>query len=181
VSSGALVSPGVGPQPNSQGGKNANFGLSLSQPMLQKCCGKWWGKQSHRNHFAGSKNFIMLADSGEMSSPLISIRRWVIYPPGGLCNQGIFAVDGSQVVRKTSQLQRNKLVTEFPPTPLQNVVTVTENLAEPSWRSVTLLSLQKAAYSLQSREFKVNSRHTINPRKIAILVPTGVCLVHICS
>jgi hypothetical protein len=43
----------------------------------------------------------------------ISVRRWVIYPPGGLCNQGFFAVYGSQVVRKTNQLQRNKLITEF--------------------------------------------------------------------
>jgi hypothetical protein len=39
-------------------------------------------------------------------------------------------VYGSQVVRKTSQLQRNELVTEFPLNPLQNVVTVTENTAE---------------------------------------------------
>jgi hypothetical protein len=59
----------------------------------------------------------------------------------------------------------------FSPTPIQNVVTVTGNLAEPSWRSVTLLSLQKAACSPQPRELKVNSRHTVNPRKIAMLAP----------
>jgi hypothetical protein len=55
-----------------------------------------------------------------------------------------FAVDGSQVVRKTNQLQRNRLVQSFPTTPLQTVVTVTGNLAGPNWKSVTL-SLQKAA------------------------------------
>jgi hypothetical protein len=72
--------------------------------------------------------------------------------------------------------QKDKSVTEkqvgYRVSPLQNVITVTGNLAEPSWRSVTLLSLQKAACSPQSREFKVNSRHTVNPRKIAKLAPT---------
>jgi hypothetical protein len=92
-------------------------------------------------------------------------------PPGGLCNQGGFA-GGSQVVRKTSQLQRNKLVQSFPSAPLQTMVTVTGNLAEPSWRSVTLLSLQKAACGLQSREFKANSRDIVNSREVTMLAPT---------
>jgi hypothetical protein len=52
------------------------------------------------------------------------------------------------------------------------VVTVTGNLAEPSLRSVTLWSLQKAAHSAQSKKFKGNSRHIVNPRKIAMLAPT---------
>jgi hypothetical protein len=73
--------------------------------------------------------------------------------------------------------QKDKSVTEkqvgYRVSPLQNVVTITGKLAEPSWRSVTLLSFQKAACSLQSREFKVNSRHTVNPRKIAMLAPTS--------
>jgi hypothetical protein len=47
---GWIVSPGVQPQPNSQGGKNDNCGLFHSQPMHQKCCGKW-GKQSHWDYF----------------------------------------------------------------------------------------------------------------------------------
>jgi hypothetical protein len=68
--------------------------------------------------------------------------------------------------------------TEFPLyPPLQTVVTVTGNLAEPSWRSVTFLSLQKAACGPQSREFKANSRHTVNPRKVATLAPT----IYICT
>jgi hypothetical protein len=112
---------------------------------------------------------------GDMFSKLwasIRVRRWVIYPPGGLCNQGFFAVYRLQEVRKTSQLQRNNLVTEFLPNPLQNTVTVTANLTEPSWRSVTFLSLQRATYRPQSWEFKANSRHTVNPPKIATLAPT---------
>jgi hypothetical protein len=92
--------------------------------------------------------------------------------PGGLCNQVVFAVCGSQVVRKTSQLQETSWLQSFPPTPLKNVVTVTGNLAEPSWRSV-ILSVQRAACSPLHREFKVNSGHTVNPRKIAMLAPTA--------
>jgi hypothetical protein len=53
------------------------------------------------------------------------------------------------------------------------MVTVTVNIAEPSWRSVILLSVQRAACSSHSREFKANSGHTVNPRKIAMLAPTA--------
>jgi hypothetical protein len=52
------------------------------------------------------------------------------------------------------------------------MVTGTGNLAGPSWRSVTLLSLKKAVCSPQSREFKANFRHTVNPKKIATSAPT---------
>jgi hypothetical protein len=86
-------------------------------------------------------------------------------PPGGFCS--VWFTGG----QKDKSVKRNKLVQSFPSTSLQTVVTVTGNLAEPSWRSVTLLSLQKAACSPQSREFKANSRHTVNPRKIAMLAP----------
>jgi hypothetical protein len=120
----------------------------------------------------------MLVDSGEINSqspePRSESGDELCTPQGGLCNQGVFAVDSSQVVRKTSQLQRNKLVQSFHSSPLQTVVAVTGNLAGPSWKSVTLLSLQKAACGPQSREFKANSRHTVNPRKIATLAPTIV-------
>jgi hypothetical protein len=90
-----------------------------------------------------------------------------------LCNQVVFAVYGSQVIRRTSQLQETSWLQSLPPTPLQNVVTVTGNLAESSWRSVILLSVQRAACSPHSRSFKVNSGHTVNPRKIAMLAPTA--------
>jgi hypothetical protein len=62
----------------------------------------------------------MLADSGEISfhnpepqseSGDKLYTSQVAYFPGG------FAVYGPQVVRETSQLQRNKLVTELPPQP----------------------------------------------------------------
>jgi hypothetical protein len=46
-------------QPRSQ---KCQLWYPLSQPMLQR------GKQSHQDHFAGSKNFITLADSGEINS-----------------------------------------------------------------------------------------------------------------
>jgi hypothetical protein len=62
-----VASPGVGPEPNSHGGKNDNFGLSHSWEMHQKCCGKRQEKQSHWDHFAASRNFIMLADSWKIS------------------------------------------------------------------------------------------------------------------
>jgi hypothetical protein len=78
----------------------------------------------------------MLADSEEINSqspePQSELGDELIYPPCGLCNQEVFTVYGSQGVRETSQLHRNKLVTEFPLNPLQTVVTVTGNLAEPS-------------------------------------------------
>jgi hypothetical protein len=78
----------------------------------------------------------MLADLEEINSQSLEPRSEsgdeLYTPPGGLCNQGFFAVYGSQAVRKISQLQKNKLITEFLPKPLQNVVTVTGNLAEPS-------------------------------------------------
>jgi hypothetical protein len=112
---------------------------------------------------------------GKFSKPWapISVRRWVIYSPGPLCNRrgGGFStwLTGGH---KDKSVQRNKLVIEFSHNPLPNVVTVTGKLAEPRWRSVTLLSLQKAACSSQSREFKVNFRHTVNPRKIATLAST---------
>jgi hypothetical protein len=32
------------------------------------CGGKWRGKQSHRDYFAGSRNFILIAHSGEIRS-----------------------------------------------------------------------------------------------------------------
>jgi hypothetical protein len=88
---------------------------------------------------------IMLADSGKIIFQSPEARS---VSGGGLCNQGVFARDGSQVVRKTSQLRRNKMVQSFPSThPLQTVVTVRGDLVGPSWRSVTLLSLQKASCS----------------------------------
>jgi hypothetical protein len=58
---------------------------------------------------------MTLGDSGEINSQSPEPRSESedeLFTPGGLCNQG-FAVYGSQVVRKTIQLQRNKLVTEF--------------------------------------------------------------------
>jgi hypothetical protein len=104
-----VVSPGVGPQPNSQGGKNANFGLFLSWPMHQKCC----GKQSHQDHFAGSRDFIMLADSGEVSSQSLEphqCQEMGCIPLGRVKQPEVFFsiwVFGSY--RKTSWLQ------DFPP------------------------------------------------------------------
>jgi hypothetical protein len=95
--------------------------------------------------------FITLADSGEIISqspePLSESGDELYTPQVVYVTRG-FAVDGSQVVRKTSQLERNRLV-QFPSTPLQTVVTVTGNLAGPSWRFVTLLSLQKATCGLR--------------------------------
>jgi hypothetical protein len=132
------------------------------------CCGKRREKQSHQDHFAGSRNFYyasrLRGDNFSKPWAPIIVRKWVIYPSGGLCNQGVFAVDGSQVVRKTSQLQRNKLVQSFPSTPLQTVVTVTGNLAGPSWRSVTFWACKKLLVAPRVG----NSRQildTINPRK----------------
>jgi hypothetical protein len=126
------------------------------------------------NHFAGSRNFIMLADSGQINSQ--SPEPWSVsgnelYTPKGLCNQGSFAVDGSQVVRKTSQLQKNKLVTEFfltPPTECGH------NHRKPCKASLKVCDTFEPAESClwpQSREFQANSRHTVNPRKIARLAP----------
>jgi hypothetical protein len=55
----------------------------------------------------------------DFSNPwaLIGVRRWVIIPPRRVIQPGVFAVYGSQEVRKKSQLQRNKLVAVFLPSP----------------------------------------------------------------
>jgi hypothetical protein len=83
---------------------------------------------SHGDHFAGSRSFYysrrLRGDKSESGDKLYNPR--VVYVTG------VFAVDGSQMVRKTSQLQRNKLVQSFPSIPLQTVVTVTGKLAGPS-------------------------------------------------
>jgi hypothetical protein len=80
-------------------------------------CGKWGGKQSHQDHFEGSRNFIILAYSGEINSQSPEPRSESgkeLYTPQVVYVTWIFAVYGSQVVKKTSQLQRNKLVTDLP-------------------------------------------------------------------
>jgi hypothetical protein len=61
------------------------------------------------------------------------------------------------------------LVTEFSPYPL----TQFRKHCRTSWRLAILQSWQKAACRL-SGETKVNSRHTVNPRKIAKLASTLV-------
>jgi hypothetical protein len=96
-----------------------------------------------------NQEFYYATDSGEINSQ--SPEPWsvsgdvlytpqVVYVTRGVLQYMVYRWSERQVsYRETSWLQ------SFPPTPLQNVVTVTRNLAEPSWRSVTLLSLQKAA------------------------------------
>jgi hypothetical protein len=41
---------------------------SAGSQFQADCCGKQRGKQSHRDHFAGSRNFIILPDSGDKFS-----------------------------------------------------------------------------------------------------------------
>jgi hypothetical protein len=118
--------------------------LSSSEFKFQKC-GKLHGKQSHRDHFAGSRNFIMLADSGEINSQNPkpqSVSGDELYTP-----QMVYVTRGflQYMFHRWSERQVSYRETSwysFPSRPLQTVVTVTGNLAEPRWRSVTLISLQ---------------------------------------
>jgi hypothetical protein len=113
----------------------------------------------------------MLADSGEINSQTPEL--WSVSR-----DDTVFYVTRvlQYVVHRWSERQVSNRETSwlqsFSQSSLENVVTVTGSFAEFSWRSLTLLSLQKAACSPQSREFKANSRHTVNPRKIVMLAPT---------
>jgi hypothetical protein len=125
VSSGTLAGlcpQELGHRADRQGGKNANFGLSCSWPMHQKCCGNDEGNKVIETTFTGSREFIMLVDSGVIISQSPEPQSvsgdqlntlWMRY-----VTSFVFSVYGSQVVRKISQLQKDKLVTEFAPTPL---------------------------------------------------------------
>jgi hypothetical protein len=90
--------------------------------MHQKCCGNDEGNKVIETTFTGSREFIMLVDSGVIISQSPEPQSvsgdqlntlWMRY-----VTSFVFSVYGSQVVRKISQLQKDKLVTEFAPTPL---------------------------------------------------------------
>jgi hypothetical protein len=57
-----------GHMPDSQGGKNTNFGLSCFWPMHQRCCRNHKGNKVIKPIFKRSREFIMPADSGEIIS-----------------------------------------------------------------------------------------------------------------
>jgi hypothetical protein len=133
-----------------------------------KCCSKWWGKQSHWDHFAGSRNFYYASRlrGDKFSKP------WAPSESGGeLYIPQVGDVTGDFCHRWFTCGQKDKPVTEkqagteFPFCPPPPDCGHSHRTTEPSWRSVTILSLQKAACGPLAREFKANSRHTVNPRK----------------
>jgi hypothetical protein len=63
-----VVFSGAGPQSWQPERKNANFGLSSSRPMHQKCCRHDEGNKVTESIFTGSREVITPADSGEIIS-----------------------------------------------------------------------------------------------------------------
>jgi hypothetical protein len=111
-------------------------------------CGKWGGKQSHQDHFEGSRNFIILAYSGEINSQSPEPRSesgkelytpQVVYVTWGFCSMWF---TGGQKDKSVTEKQVGYTVT--PLTSLQNVVTVIGNFAEPSWRSHVTFELAES-------------------------------------
>jgi hypothetical protein len=58
----------LGHRSDSQGGKNVNFGFSHSQPMHQKYFRNDEGNKVTKTIFTGSREFIILVDSGKIIS-----------------------------------------------------------------------------------------------------------------
>jgi hypothetical protein len=73
------------------------------------CCRQWQGKQSHEDHFAGNRNFIMQADSREINSQSPE--------PWSVSGDGLYTPQVGNVTREFFSVwftggQKDKSVTE---------------------------------------------------------------------